>query len=96
MFRSWFDEDAWAEMVRSAVCVANDDATEACRLRLERQKKMLSACVMVVPVEQQQANEELWFSCAEEVKRVCDTFGLALKRAAAAKAGLVTREDEGL
>jgi hypothetical protein len=51
-------------------------------VRLQRQRKMLAAtCLLAVPRD---ANKELWSSCTEEVKRVCDTFGLSLRRAGAA------------
>lgn len=87
MFRAWFDETEWVELKRSAACVEAGNEAEARRLRLERQKKMLAATsALAVPADEEQAHEELWTSCAEEVKRVCDSFGLALRRVAAAKA----------
>lgn len=58
-------------------------------------KKMLSATrALAVPVDQGEADEVLWMSCAEEVKLVCDSFGLALKRAAATKAVLVKHDEQ--
>ena len=89
VFRALFaDDDEWEEAKRSASCIVNGDMVEASRLRLERQRKLLSACVIAVPIMEQQqedTDKELWLSCAEEVERVCDAFGIALRRAAASK-----------
>lgn len=64
------------------------DEAEARRLRLERQKKKcwLQRLLLLCRRIEEQAHEELWTSCAEEVKRVCDSFGLALRRVAVVKA----------
>lgn len=61
---------------------------KARRLRLERQKKkcLLQRLLLLCRRIEEQAHEELWTLCAEEVKRVCDSFGLALRRVAAVKA----------
>lgn len=83
VFRSLLGEAEWAELNRSAACVARANVAEARRLRLERQKKMLAAtCLLAVPRE---ADEELWSACAEEVVRACDTFGVPVRRAAVVK-----------